>query len=123
MIDNGVHGTSPFCTNGEGYILSAEEKKLVLEVVVDQTVGRVSTYTRSGTIFAKETIVQSKMAQAVGADVLSIIMPSFAAASQEEVNTHYKAVAKALDIPNILYIILTRTGDVIHQRWWRVLLK
>lgn len=40
MINNGVHGIFPFGTNGEGYILSAEEKKLVLEVVVDQKIGR-----------------------------------------------------------------------------------
>ena len=54
MIDNGVHGIFPFGTNGEGYILSAEEKKLVLEVVVDQTAGRVPIYAGSGAISTKE---------------------------------------------------------------------
>lgn len=113
MIDNGVHGIFPFGTNGEGYILSAEEKKLVLEVVVDQTAGRVPIYAGSGAISTKETIAQSKMAQAAGADVLSIIAPSFAAASQEEIYTHYKTIAEAVDMPIVLYNIPARTGNAI----------
>lgn len=113
MIDNGVHGIFPFGTNGEGYILSAEEKRAVLEVVVEQAAGRVPIYAGTGAISTKETIEQSKMAQEVGADVLSIITPSFAAASQEEIYTHYKTVAEAVDLPIVLYNIPARTGNAI----------
>jgi len=113
MISNGIHGIFPFGTNGEGYILSAEEKKTVLEVVVDQTAGRVPIYAGTGAISTKETIAQSKMAQEAGADVLSIIAPSFAAASQEEIYTHYKTVAESLDMPIVLYNIPARTGNAI----------
>lgn len=113
MISNGIHGIFPFGTNGEGYILSAEEKKIVLEVVVDQTAGRVPIYAGTGAISTKETIAQSKMAQEAGADVLSIIAPSFAAASQEEIYTHYKTVAESVDMPIVLYNIPARTGNAI----------
>lgn len=114
MISNGIHGIFPFGTNGEGYILSAEEKKTVLEVVVDQTAGRVPIYAGTGAISTKETIAQSKMAQEAGADVLSIIAPSFAAASQEEIYTHYKTVAESVDMPIVLYNIPARTGNAIE---------
>lgn len=113
MIDNGIHGIFPFGTNGEGYILTAEEKKLVVETVVDQTNGRVPVYAGTGTLSTKETIEQSKMAQAAGADVLSIITPSFAAASQDELYTHYKTVAEAVDMPIVLYNIPARTGNAL----------
>lgn len=113
MIENGVHGLFPFGTNGEGYILTAEEKKLVLETVVDQTAGRVPVYAGTGAISTKETIEQSKMAQAAGADVLSIITPSFAAASQNELYAHYKKVAEAVDMPIVLYNIPARTGNAL----------
>ncbi|MBO1305694.1 4-hydroxy-tetrahydrodipicolinate synthase [Enterococcus sp. 669A] len=113
MIENGIHGIFPFGTNGEGYILTAEEKKLVVETVVDQANGRVPIYAGTGTISTKETIEQSKMAQAAGADVLSIITPSFAAASQEELYTHYKTVAEAVDMPIVLYNIPARTGNAL----------
>lgn len=113
MIDNGIHGIFPFGTNGEGYILTAEEKKLVVETVVDQTNGRVPVYAGTGALSTKETIEQSKMAQAAGADILSIITPSFAAASQDELYTHYKAVAEAVDMPIVLYNIPARTGNAL----------
>ena len=41
MIEGGVHALFPFGTNGEGYILNAKEKQLVLETVIDQCNGRV----------------------------------------------------------------------------------
>lgn len=113
MIENGIHGIFPFGTNGEGYILTAAEKKLVLETVVDQAKGRVPVYAGTGAISTKETIEQSKMAQAAGADVLSIITPSFAAASQNELYEHYKTVAEAVDMPIVLYNIPARTGNAL----------
>lgn len=113
MIENGVHALFPFGTNGEGYILSAKEKQLVLETVIEECNGRVPVYAGTGCISTKETIEQSKMAQAAGADVLSIITPSFAAASQDELYTHYKAVAEAVDMPIVLYNIPARTGNAL----------
>lgn len=113
MIENGIHGLFPFGTNGEGYILTAEEKKLVVETVVEQSNGRVPVYAGTGCISTKETIEQSKMAQAAGADVLSIITPSFAAASQSELYTHYKTVAENVDMPIVLYNIPARTGNAL----------
>ena len=113
MIEGGVHALFPFGTNGEGYILNAKEKQLVLETVIEQCNGRVPVYAGTGCISTKETIEQSKMAQAAGADVLSIITPSFAAASQDELYAHYKAVAEAVDMPIVLYNIPARTGNAL----------
>ncbi len=113
LIDNGVDGIFPFGTNGEGYILSFEEKRMVLEAVVDECDHRVPVYAGTGAISTKETIEQSKMAQEVGADVLSIITPSFAAASQEELYIHYQKVAEAVDMPIVLYNIPARTGNAL----------
>lgn len=113
QIEAGVHGLFPFGTNGEGYILSEAEKELVLAIVIEETHGRVPVYAGTGCISTKETIRQSKMAQRLGADVLSIITPSFAAASQNELYEHYKTVAAAVDMPIVLYNIPARTGNAI----------
>jgi len=113
MIENGCHALFPFGTNGEGYILTAQEKHLVLETVIEQCNGRVPVYAGTGCISTKETIEESKMAQTAGADVLSIITPSFAAASQNELYAHYKAVAEAVDMPIVLYNIPARTGNAL----------
>lgn len=115
QIEAGIHGIFPFGTNGEGYILNGEEKKLVLETVIDQVAGRVPVYAGTGCISTKETIEQCKMAEAAGADILSVITPSFAKASQHELIEHYAKVAEAVpNMPIVLYNIPMRTGNALE---------
>ena len=111
QIAGGVHGIFPFGTNGEGYILSLKEKEEILEAVVDQVKGRIPVYAGSGCISTQDTIYMSKRAEELGADVLSIITPSFAVASQKELYDHYVEVAKHVNIPIVLYNIPPRTGN------------
>ncbi len=113
QIEGGVHALFCFGTNGEGYILNGAEKELVLRTVIEECNGRVPVYAGTGCISTKETIEQSKMAMALGADVLSVITPSFAAASQNELYEHYRAVAAAVDMPIVLYNIPARTGNAL----------
>jgi len=113
QIDNGIHGIFPFGTNGEGYILSEAEKEQVLSVVVDEVKGRVPVYAGTGCISTKDTIRMSLMGKSIGADVLSIITPSFAAASQNELYDHYATIANAVDMPIVLYNIPARAGNAI----------
>lgn len=113
MLDGGAHGIFPLGTNGEAYILSEAEKAFVLEVVVDEVKGRVPVYAGTGCVGTADTIRLSKTAQKLGADVLSIITPYFAAASQDELYHHYVKVAAAVDLPIVLYNIPARTGNSI----------
>ena len=113
LIAAGVHGIFPFGTNGEGYILSEAEKEQVLAVCIDQVKGRVPVYAGTGCISTRDTIRLSKKAEAMGADVLSIITPSFAAASQNELIDHYRAVAESVSLPILLYNIPARTGNAL----------
>lgn len=114
LIDAGIHGIFAFGTNGEGYILSEAEKELVLQTVIEQTAGRVPVYAGSGCVSTRDTIRMSRRAKDMGADVLSIITPWFAAASWEELVEHYTAVAKAVDMPIVLYNIPARTGNALQ---------
>lgn len=117
QIEAGIHGIFPFGTNGEGYILNGDEKKLVLETVIDQVAGRVPVYAGTGCISTKETIEQCKMAEAAGADILSVITPSFAKASQYELIVHYTRVAEAVpNMPIVLYNIPMRTGNALEPQ-------
>lgn len=113
LIAAGVHGIFPFGTNGEGYILSEAEKLRVLEICVDQVAGRVPVYAGTGCVSTRDTIRLSKKACELGADVLSVITPYFAAASQEELYRHYAAVAERVDKPILLYNIPARTGNAL----------
>lgn len=113
QIEAGAHGIFPFGTNGEAYILSEEEKVRVLEIVIEETNKRVPVYAGTGCISTKDTIRLCKKAEELGADILSVITPSFAAASQEELYQHFKSVAESVDMPIVLYNIPARTGNAI----------
>lgn len=121
LIGGGVHGIFPFGTNGEGYILSEYEKERILSVCVEQVDGRVPVYAGTGCISTRDTIRFSRIAEKIGADVLSVITPSFAAASQDELIAHYRAVADSVDLPIILYNIPARTGNALSPMTVQVL--
>lgn len=113
MIEAGVHGIFAFGTNGESYALTPDEKVRVLEIVVEETKHRVPVYAGTGCVTTAETVKMSRKAEEIGADVLSIIVPWFAAASQDELYDHYKAVAEAVHLPIVLYNIPARTGNAL----------
>ena len=113
LIAAGVHGIFVFGTNGEGYILDEEEKAEIIRVAVKAVNGRVPVYAGTGCVSTRDTIRMSQKAKELGADVLSIITPSFAAASQEELIRHYETVANAVDMPILLYNIPARTGNAL----------
>lgn len=74
-IAAGVNGIFCLGTNGEFYILNADEKKLVMEICVDEARGRVPIYAGTGCVGTQDTIDLSLAAQEIGVDVLSIITP------------------------------------------------
>src|SRR5699024_3502897 len=111
LVMGGVHGIFPFGTNGEGYILNETEKTEVLEYTIDKVNGRVPVYAGTGCISTRDTIQMSVKAEKLGTNVLSIITPSFALASQKELYDHYVEVAKHVDTPIVLYNIPARTGN------------
>ena len=113
QIAAGVHGIFVFGTNGEGYILDEEEKAEIIRVAVKAVNGRVPVYAGTGCVSTRDTIRMSQKAKELGADVLSIITPSFAAASQEELIRHFETVANAVDMPILLYNIPARTGNAL----------
>lgn len=113
QIAGGVHGIFCYGTNGECYALTMEEKEAILKAAVDEIKGRVPVYAGTGCITTKGTVEMSKRAEALGADILSVITPYFAAISQEELYEHYVTVAQAVKIPIVLYNIPARTGCAI----------
>ena len=110
LLDAGVDGMFCLGTNGEFFIMSEDEKLEVTRIVVDEVGHKVPVYAGSGCVGTKDTIRLSQKMVEAGADVLSVISPYFAAASQDELFEHYKAVAESVDAPIVAYNIPMRTG-------------
>ena len=113
LIKAGISGIFALGTNGEFYALSKEEKIEIIKVTIDEVRGRVPVYIGTGCVTTQETIELSKIAQELGADVLSIISPYFSGISQENLYDHFSSVAEAIDLPILLYNIPARTGNNI----------
>ena len=113
QIAAGVDGVFCLGTNGEAYILSEDEKLRIIETVVKAADGRVPVYAGTGMPGTADTIRLSKKAKELGADVLSVISPYFAAISQDEIYNHYAELASAVDLPIMMYNMPARTGNNI----------
>ncbi len=113
QIDAGISGVFCIGTNGEAYALGLEEKEEIIRIVVDETAGRVPVYAGTGCVTTKETVKLCKRAQELGADAVSVIMPYFAAMSQNEIYNHYASINEAITIPALIYNIPARTGNSI----------
>ena len=110
LIQGGVHGLFPVGSQGEFYALSFDEKKSVIEVVVQETKGRVPVYAGTGAITTREAIALTKMSEEAGVSAVSVLTPFFIRPNEEELFEHYSAIAKATRLPVLLYNNPQRTG-------------
>jgi len=110
FIESGVDGLFCLGTNGEFFSLTMEEKIRIVEIVVDETRGRVPVYAGTGGIGTKDVAELSERMEAAGADALSIITPYFLPLSQRELAEHYKSIASWTSLPIVLYNFPSRTG-------------
>ena len=123
LIKAGVHGIFPLGTNGEFYAFNNEEKYEIIKTAVKAVNGRVPVYAGTGCVTTKETIEFSLKVKDLGVDCLSVISPYFVAVTQEDIYNHFAAVAKAVDMPMLLYNIPARTGNNIDFKTVKRLLE
>src|SRR5512139_2786156 len=110
LIQGGIHGLFPAGSQGEFYALTFEEKKRVIEVVVEETKGRVPVYAGTGAVTTREAVALTKMAEEAGVSADSILTPFFIRPNEEELFEHYSAISKATRLPVLLYNNPQRTG-------------
>jgi 4-hydroxy-tetrahydrodipicolinate synthase len=113
-IDGGVHGVVACGSTGEFSALSSDERRLVVETVVDQTARRVPVIAQTGATSTAEAIRLSRHAQSAGVDVVMPVAPYYEPLSIEETLTYLRAVAGSVDIPVMLYNLPMATGVDLH---------
>ena len=116
-------GNGIFCggTNGEFFVLNEQEKIAVTATCVDEVAGRANVVAHIGEISTRETIRLGKQIEKLGVDAVSVITPYFVPLKQNELITHYTAIADALSVPVFLYNIPARTGNTLEPQTVRVL--
>ncbi|MFC3960073.1 4-hydroxy-tetrahydrodipicolinate synthase [Halovivax cerinus] len=109
----GVAGLVPVGSTGESATLTHDEHVRVVEAVVD-AVDDVPVIAGSGSNSTREALALSERAAAAGADALLLISPYYNRPEQGGLREHYLTIADAVDLPQIVYNVPSRTGQTIE---------
>ena len=110
QIEQGINGLVPCGTTGESATLTHDEHTDVLRTVLKQAGGRVPVIAGTGSNSTAEAIQLTKAAQDMGADAALVITPYYNKPSQEGIFRHFEAIAKATQLPLVLYNVPSRTS-------------
>ena len=109
-IEQGTDAIVSVGTTGESATLTEKEHCEVIAKTVEIVNGRIPVIAGTGANSTIEAISLTQCAKKVGADACLLVTPYYNKPTQEGLYQHYKAVAEAVDIPQILYNVPGRTA-------------
>jgi 4-hydroxy-tetrahydrodipicolinate synthase len=110
QISNGTSAISPCGTTGESATLSMEEHCRVIDLTVALVNKRVPVIAGTGSNSTAEAIELTKYAKKAGAEATLQVTPYYNKPTQEGLYQHYRAIAKAVPLPQVLYNVPGRTS-------------
>ncbi|MFC1757494.1 dihydrodipicolinate synthase family protein [Planctomycetota bacterium] len=105
LIDRGVHGLYPNGSTGEFVRFNAEERRRIVEIVADQTQGRVPILAGAAEANTRETIQACEHYSSLGVRAVAIVSPFYYKLSPEGVYAYFKEIADNSPIDVTLYNI------------------
>lgn len=97
-------------TTGESSTLSVKEHCEVISHTVDKISGAIPVVAGTGANSTAEALELTAAAHRIGADACLLVTPYYNKPSQEGLYQHYKLIAEAVPIPQLLYNVPGRTG-------------
>ncbi|RKZ18358.1 4-hydroxy-tetrahydrodipicolinate synthase [bacterium] len=110
QLEAGVSGLVPVGCTGEAGVLSRGEREWLVRSCVEMARGRAVVLAGSGSNSTALTIEQTRDVKEWGADAAMLISPYYNKPQQQGLIAHYQAVARAVDIPQVLYNVPGRTA-------------
>lgn len=109
-LEEGTHAIVAVGTTGESPTLAIDEHIDVIRRVVDQVDGRIPVIAGTGANSTSEAVELTKAAKDVGVDACLLVTPYYNKPSQDGLFKHFAHIAQAVDIPQILYNVPSRTA-------------
>ena len=109
-LEAGTHGIVAVGTTGEASTLDVDEHVAVITHVVRTLSGRIPVIAGTGANATSEAIALSRAAGKAGADACLVVTPYYNKPTQEGLFQHFDAIARAVDLPVILYNVPSRTA-------------
>ena len=108
-VENKTDAIIAVGTTGESATLSEEEHCTVVRRIVEFANGRIPIIAGTGSNSTREAINFTQKAMEAGADACLLVAPYYIKPTQEGIYQHYKSIAEAVPIPQILYNVPGRT--------------
>jgi 4-hydroxy-tetrahydrodipicolinate synthase len=109
-LDNATDAIVAVGTTGESSTLDNEEHCTVIRYIVERVARQVPVIAGTGANSTREAIDLTRFAHESGADAALLVTPYYNKPTQEGLYQHYKAIAEAVAIPQILYNVPGRTA-------------
>jgi 4-hydroxy-tetrahydrodipicolinate synthase len=110
MVEGGIQGLVPCGSTGEVTSLTADERRRVAEIVIDQADGQLQVVPHVGSVVTRDAVGLARHAEAAGASAVLAITPYYEPIGEDEVIAYYAAIADAVSIPICVYNIPAATG-------------
>ena len=109
-ISSGTRAIISMGTTGESATLDQDEHIEVMRQTIDFVGGRIPVIAGTGANSTSEAIELTQAAKDMGADACLLVTPYYNKPTQEGLYQHYKAIAQAVEIDQILYNVPGRTA-------------
>lgn len=120
-IKEGTDGIVAVGTTGESATLNQKEHCSVVERVIKTAAGRIPVIAGTGANSTSEAIELTQEAKILGADACLLVTPYYNKPTQEGLYLHHEAIAKAVDLGQILYNVPGRTAvDMLPETIARI---
>ena len=110
QIDAGVAGIVPAGCTGEAATLSLKDREWMVREAVGMCSGKCAVVAGSGSNSTELTVELTRQVKDWGADAAMLISPYYNKPQQHGLLAHYRTVARAVDIPLVLYNVPGRTA-------------
>jgi 4-hydroxy-tetrahydrodipicolinate synthase len=103
LIKAGVHGLTPLGSTGEFAYLSWNQRRRVVEVVLEAAKGRVPVVAGVASTTVADAVCQARELERLGCNGILAILEAYFPVTDEGVFAYFKAIAEAVSIPVVLY--------------------
>ncbi len=115
-VEQGTDGLVIAGTTGESATLDEQEHCHLLRLAVEINAGRLPLMAGTGANSTREAIALTRCAREAGVDACLLVTPYYNKPTQEGLYRHFRAVAEAVDIPQVLYNVPGRTAcDMVPE--------
>lgn len=111
QIKNKVEFLVPCGSTGESATMTRDERRRVIEIVVDENKGRVPVIAGTGTNSTLDSLDLTHDAKEVGADAVLLVGPYYNKPTQEGFYQHFKRIVEECDVKAVLYNVPGRTAS------------